>query len=87
LSPEDKSYVAHISARIVGMFQRYAGIIDPENEHFLAFIYGYLANVNVKNPTAMPYSELCKHIKEGIRAYLRQLDSERKASKDDTISR
>lgn len=69
------------------MFQRYARNIDPESEHFLAFISNYLGEKKVKDPRAIPYSELYRHIKEGIRDYLRQLESSRKPNKMDTEPR
>ncbi len=75
LSPEEKLYVAQISARVVGMFQRYSVTIDPESDPFLAFMYRYLAEADVKSPRAIAYSELYRHIKQGIQAYLQQLDS------------
>jgi hypothetical protein len=68
------------------MFQRYAQNIDPENPHFLTFISRYLAERNVTNPRAIPYFELYRHIKKGIRDYLRQLESERKRNGTDTKS-
>jgi hypothetical protein len=68
------------------MFQQYSQSIDPENPHFLAFISRYLAERNVTNPRAIPYFELYRHIKEGIREYLRQLGSERKRNEMDTKS-
>ena len=49
------------------MFQRYAQNIDPENEHFLAFISNCLEENGVRNPRAILYSELYKQIKEAIR--------------------
>ncbi len=60
------------SARIVRMFERYAQNIDPEDERFHEFISDYLALKEVKDAKAIPYSELYKLIKEGIREYLRQ---------------
>jgi hypothetical protein len=78
LPDSDASYIAQVSARIVRMFQRYARNIDPESEHFQMFITRYLAERNVKNPRATPYSELYKHIKNGIREYLRLLESGKK---------
>jgi hypothetical protein len=83
LPDTDASYIAQASARIVRMFQRYAWNVDPESEHFLAFITQYLVERNVKNPTAIPYSELYKHIKNGIREYLRLLESSNKAKVPD----
>jgi hypothetical protein len=80
LPETDALYVARVSGRIVRMFQRYARNIDPESGHFLAFITEYLAGRNVKNPEAMPYSELYRHIKNGIREYLHLLESGEKAN-------
>ena len=79
----DDSYIAQATARIVRMFQRYAQNIDPESEHFLAFITQYLAERDVKNPKAIPYSELYKHIKNGIQEYLRIFESNKKAKVPD----
>jgi hypothetical protein len=87
LSPEDKLFISQISARIVRMFQQYAQNIEPESEHFLTFISQYLAERNVKNPRSIPYSELYGHIKEGIRDYLRQPESEGKENEPRTKSR
>jgi hypothetical protein len=87
LLPEGKLFVAQISARVVRMFQQYSAIIDPESEPFLTFMNRYLKGVGVKNPKAIPYPELYKHIKQGIRAYLQQLDSERKTGKGDEKSK
>ena len=75
----DDSYIAQATARIVRMFQRYAHNIDPESEHFLSFITQYLAEGGAKNPKAIPYSELYKRIKDGIREYLHLLESSKKA--------
>jgi hypothetical protein len=61
-----------VSARIVRMFELYARNIDPDDEHFQAFIKNYVATKNGKGSESMPYSELYKTIKEGIREYLRQ---------------
>jgi len=57
------------------MFQRYTRNIDPESEPFLKFITRYLAERNVKNPRGIPYSELYKLIRNGVREYLRLLES------------
>jgi hypothetical protein len=54
------------------MFQRYVQNINPEDDRFHAFIGHYLAERDVKDPKAIPYSQLYKLIKEGIREYLRQ---------------
>jgi len=75
----DASYIAQISQRVVHMFQHYAANIDPESEDFLAFISKYLAERNVTDPRAIPYSRLYTHIKQGIRDYVRQHESVRRA--------
>jgi len=54
------------------MFERYAQNINPEDERFHEFISNHLAKKNVKDPKALPYAELYKLIKEGIREYLGQ---------------
>jgi hypothetical protein len=68
----DASYIAQISQRVARMFQRYAASIDPDSEEFLTFISKYLAERNVTDPRAIPYSQLYTHIKQGIRDYVRQ---------------
>jgi len=75
LARPEPSYVAQISGRIVRMFERYAQNIDPESEPSLTFITQYLAERNVKDPRAIPYHELYRHIKDAIQAYLKQSES------------
>ena len=86
MSPDEKAHVARISGRVVGMFQRYAMRIDPESEPFLAFIQKYLEDSNMKSPNSVGYAELYKHIKHGIQAYLKRLDSEGKAGEGEEES-
>jgi len=81
LAEADSSYIAQTSARIVRMFQLYAKNIDPESEPFLTFITQYLAEKNMKDPRAIPYPELYKHIKDGIRAYLRESESDKEPNR------
>ena len=69
------------------MFQLYAQNIDPESEHFLTFITKYLEMKNVTNPRAVPYPELYKLIKNGIREYLHQQESRGRPNKFDAKSR
>lgn len=64
------SYVSHISGRVVRMFQRYEQNIKLE-QSFLTFIFQYLVERQVKDPKALPYSQLYGLIKDGIREYLR----------------
>ncbi len=54
------------------MFEMYVRNINPDEERFNAFISNYLAERSVKDPQALPYSELYKVIKDGIREYLKQ---------------
>jgi hypothetical protein len=63
------------------MFQHYAQNINPKDVEFLTFISGRLELSNIKDPRAVPYSELYKHIKEGIREYLRQRESQMRPKK------
>jgi hypothetical protein len=52
------------------MFERYISNINPEDERFQAFLSNYIAEKGVKDIQALPYLELYKLIKEGIRNYL-----------------
>ena len=63
------------------MFERYAQNIDPESERFLTFISRYLTERKVDNPRTIPYQELYMVIKQGIRDYLGQMESDQEATK------
>jgi len=54
------------------MFERYILNINPEEQRFQTFISSYIADKGVKDVQALPYSELYKFIKEGVREYLRK---------------
>ncbi len=54
------------------MFEMYVRNINPDEERFNAFISNYLTERGVKDPQTLPYSELYKVIKDGIREYLKQ---------------
>jgi hypothetical protein len=54
------------------MFEHYTRNIDPEEARFRTFLSDYIADKGVKDVQALPYSELYKVIKEGIREYLRR---------------
>jgi hypothetical protein len=69
------------------MFQRYSERVNPANEQFLAFMDRYLADQGVKNPKAISYPELYKHIRQGIVAYLQQLSLKGRTTKDEAVSR
>ena len=78
---ESDSDLAHVSGRVVRVFQRYAQNINPEDKVFLSFIIDYLAQKNIRDPKAIPYSELYGHVKDGIREYLRQQESHKNQKK------
>lgn len=87
LAQGEPSYVAQISARVVRMFQRYAWNIDPESEPFLTFINQYLAERNVNDPRAIPYTQLYMHIKDAIQAYLRESEPSHERRQSNNQSR
>ncbi len=69
------------------MFQLYSQNINPDSEHFLTFITKHLEMENVTNPTAVPYPELYKLIKDGIREYLHQQETSGSPNKLDAKCR
>ena len=76
----DSEYLARVSSRIVRMFERYIRNINPE-EGFQAFLSNYIAEKGVKDIQVLPYSELYKVIKEGIREYLRKQEPRPRSEK------
>lgn len=63
------------------MFEMYSKNINPNDEQFNAFIAGYLEVKGVKDPQALPYSELYKVIKNGIREYLKEQQAKTRSKK------
>ena len=63
------------------MFEMYARNINPDEERFNIFISNYLGERGVKDPQALPYSELYKVIKDGIREYLKQQQPKTRSKK------
>ncbi len=59
----------------------YVRNINAEDERFKFFISKYLEGRGVKNPETVPYSELYKVIKGGIREYLRQQQLRKRSEK------
>jgi hypothetical protein len=59
------------------MFQRYAQNIKPGDKNFLAFISNHLREKDVGDPKLLPYSQIYRLVKEGIREYLRLQERER----------
>jgi len=54
------------------MFEFYIRNIDPDDEHFQAFIRNYVSTKEFKDPQTLPYSVLYKILQEGIRQYISQ---------------
>jgi len=67
-----EAYLHHTVARIVRTFELYARTIDPDDPEFQTFIKQYVSKNETKNPESVPYSELYKIIREGIREYLKK---------------
>ena len=65
-------YLDRVSDRIVKMFELYSENINPADQNFQEFIRNYVANKEPKDPQTIPYSQLYKLIKEGIREYISQ---------------
>ncbi len=63
------------------MFEMYVRNINPDEERFNIFISNYLAGRGVKDPQTLPYSELYKVIKNGIREYLKQQQPKTRSKK------
>ena len=63
------------------MFERYVCNINPEGERFQAFLSNYIAEKGVKDIQVLPYLELYKVIKEGIREYLRKQEPRPRSEK------
>ena len=63
-----------MAARIVRMFELYARNIDPYDAEFQAFIKRYLSLKERRNPESIPYPELYKIIRDGIREYLKKTE-------------
>ncbi len=57
------------------MFERYVRNINPDDTHFQAFISKYVEENLARDPNTIPYSELYKVIRNGIREYLGQQES------------
>ncbi len=64
------NYVHHVSSRIVRMFELYSQNINPDDADFQHYIQQYVMKKDTRPPDTIPYSELYKVIKEGIREYV-----------------
>jgi hypothetical protein len=81
MSASDSEYVLQISSRIVRMFEMYARNIDPQGEEFRGFISKYIADKGITDIHAVPYVELYRLIRRGIREYLRIQETVARKSK------
>ncbi len=70
--PLSDSYLDRVSARMVRMFELYSANINPDDQKFQEFIRKYVAGKEQKDPQTIPYSQLYKIVKEGIREYMTQ---------------
>jgi len=52
------------------MFELYSANINLDDQKFQKFIRNYVASKEPKDPQTIPYSQLYKLIKEGIREYI-----------------
>jgi hypothetical protein len=66
------AYLHHIIRRIVGMFELYRSHVDPDNPDLQTFVKRYLSTKDTRETTQMPYSELYRYIREGVREYIRK---------------
>lgn len=70
--PLPDSYLDRVSARIVRMFELYSANINPDDQKFQEFIRQYVTSKDPKDPQTIPYSQLYKIVREGIREYMNQ---------------
>ena len=54
------------------MFEFYSANINPDDPNFQEFIRHYVASKESKDSQTVPYSQLYKIVREGIRAYISQ---------------
>jgi len=63
------------------MFEFYTRNIDPDDPVFQTYIKQYVSTRNSRSPNSIPYSDLYRMIKEGIREYLRKAEGTERRSK------
>ena len=78
------SYVQHVASRVVRMFELYSRTIDPDDPQFQTYIEHYLSEVDPRTPEAIPYSELYKIIKKGIRDYIHRAQRQKEDQTNET---
>ncbi len=70
--PLSDSYLDQVSARIVRMFELYSANINLDDPNFHEFIRKYVAGKEQNDLQSVPYSQLYKMVREGIREYMNQ---------------
>jgi len=63
------------------MFEFYTRNIDPDDPGFQTYIKQYVSTRDSRSPNTIPYSDLYRMIKEGIREYLRKAEGTERRSK------
>jgi hypothetical protein len=63
------------------MFELYVRNIDPDDSEFQRFIENYVSTHEKRDPESMPYLELYKVTREGIREYLKSPQTKRSPKK------
>jgi len=63
------------------MFEFYTRNIDPDDPVFQTYIKQYVSTRDSRSPNSIPYSDLYRMIKEGIREYLRKAEGTERRSK------
>jgi hypothetical protein len=63
------------------MFELYSNHIDPDNGDFQAFIKNYLSTKDTRQPEHMPYPQLYRNIRDGIREYIEKTKETKGAPK------
>jgi len=71
-NPLSDTYLHHVSTRIVRMFELYSRNINPDDASFQTYIQQYVSKKDPREVDFIPYSELYKIIKDGIREYIHQ---------------
>jgi len=66
------TYLRHVSNRIVRMFELYSRKINPDDASFQTYIQQHVSKKDPRKVDSIPYSELYKIIKDGIREYIHQ---------------
>jgi hypothetical protein len=63
------------------MFELYSSSIDPNDADFQAYLRHYVSTKDQRVPDSIPYSELYKLIREGIREYIHETQGKERRPK------